>query len=129
MYCLLWMDAGVLCQPFTEPSDGETCSGERITFTCVAGGATLWIVRSGGLDGECVYSSVTQNPDECGPEDMFRSSRTEGSSDPLNSSLTVVLTDGLNDTMVECSDATVRGDPIGSYNICVVGMGYVHTCM
>ena len=123
------MYAGVLCQPFTEPSAGETCSGERITFTCLAGGVTLWIVRPGGLDVECVYTSVTQSLDMCGPEDMFTSSRTEGSSDPLNSSLTVVLTDDLNDTMVEYSDATVRGDPIGSYNICVVGMGYVHTCM
>ena len=117
--------AGVLCQSFTEPSDGETCSGERITFTCVAGAATTWIVRPGGVDPECVYTSVTQNPDMCGPEDMFTSSATEGSSDPRNSSLTVVLTDGLNDTIVECSETGVS-DLIGLYTICIVGRGFTH---
>ena len=118
------LPTGVLCQPFTVPSG--TCPGERITFTCVSpSGATLWTVGLGGEDDECLYSGFFQRPDTCGPGRRFTSSQTEGSSDARNSSLSVVLTDDLNGTTVECSDATVVGaDPTGSHNICVVG---IHT--
>ena len=58
-----------------------------------------------------------------GPERRFTSSQTEGSSDITNSSLSVTLTDDLNETLVECIDAGVAGgNIIASYNVCVIGI-------
>ena len=117
----------MLCQQFTAPSDGETCPGERVTVTCVTPlGSTIWRVTPGGDDDQCSYSRSTSSPDMCGPDDRFMSSRTEGSSDINNSSLSVTLTDDLNETLVECLDSTViNANATGSYNICVIGNNLV----
>ena len=115
----------MFCQPFTGPYDGGACSGERITFTCVVdSGSTLWRVTPGGDDEVCSYQIGDPNVgDSCGPENSFISSRTDGSSNIKNSSLSVTLTDNLNETLVECIDGTIaNGDPIGSQNICVMGI-------
>ena len=70
----------------------------------------------------CVYLSVTQEAENCGPDGRFRSSRTEGSETAANSSLSVVsITEDLNGTMVECADATNITDIIGSDDICITG--------
>ena len=78
-------------------------------FTCVVdSGSTLWRVTPGGDDGVCSYQIGTPNiKNSCGPEKSFTSSRTEGSSNINNSSLSVTLTDDLNRTLVECLDGTV----------------------
>ena len=120
----------MFCQLFTAPYDGDSCSGEKIIFTCVVdSGSTLWRVTPGGDDGVCSYQIGTSNiKDSCGPENSFISSQTEGSSNINNSSLSVTLTDDLNETLVECIDGTVaNGDPIGSHNICVIGRHEVIT--
>lgn len=114
--------AGALCNTFSGPSSCSTCAGEQITFTCVVNsGAASWIITPGGQDGVCSYSSVYPNEDSCGPGRRFTSSRTEESSTPLSSSLSVALSNDLNGTLVQCADATVFDSFIGSYNICVLG--------
>ena len=115
----------MLCQSFTEPTDGDTCSGERIMWTCVVdSGSTAWRVTPGGEQPICRFQIGTPDiEDSCGPEWRFTSSRTEGSSDITNSSLSVTLTDDLNGTLVECIDAAVAGgNIIAFYNICVIGI-------
>lgn len=110
----------MLCQRFTGPSDDETCPGKEISFTClVESGVTSWIVIPGGADDECAYTSVTQRTDTCGPNGVFSSSRTEGGSE-FNASLSVVLTNDLNGTEVECIDGSAGGGLVDSYNICVI---------
>ena len=76
----------------------------------------------------CIYKSYSKSRR---PDDRFMSSRTEGSSDINNSSLSVTLTDDLNGTLVECLDATVVDvNATGSYNICVIGLeSAVFLCM
>lgn len=117
----------MLCQ-FTEPSRGSSCTGKHITFTCVVtSGAASWIIIPGGEDGVCSYSAVIPDEETCGPDRRFTSHTTENSSNILNSSLSVLLTDDLNGTLVKCADATVSDDFIGTYNICIVGK--VHLCL
>ena len=87
----------------------------------VASGAASWIITPGGEDGVCSYSAVIPEEDTCGPERRFISYATENSGNLLNSSLSVLLTDDLNGTLVKCADATVSDDLIGSFNICIVG--------
>ena len=71
----------------------------------------------------CTYLSCTQDPDTCGPDGRFRSSRTDGSETAANSSLSVVsITEDLNGTMVECTDGTNITDIIGSNTICILGI-------
>ena len=70
----------------------------------------------------CTYLSNAPDPDNCGPNNRFRSSRTEGSETAANSSLSVVsITEDLNGTMVECTDATNVTNIIGSDDICITG--------
>ena len=70
----------------------------------------------------CTYLSSAQDPDTCGPDGRFRSSRTEGSETAANSSLSVVsITEDLNGTMVECADGNNITDIIGSDDICITG--------
>ena len=94
-------------------------------WTCVVdSGSTSWRVTPGGEQALCRYQIGTPDiEDTCGPEGRFISSRTEGSSDITNSSLSVTLSNDLNGTLVECIDAAIAGrNIIASYNICVVGM-------
>ena len=71
----------------------------------------------------CIYLSGTQDPDTCGPDGRFRSSRTEGSETAANSSLSVVsITEDLNGTMVECTDGINVTNIIGSKTICILGI-------
>ena len=94
-------------------------------WTCVVdSGATTWRVTPGGEQPICRFQiSFPDIEDSCGPEGRFTSSRTEGSSDISNSSLSMTLTDYLNETLVECIDAAVAGgNIIASYNICVIGI-------
>ena len=114
----------MLCQRFIGPLDGDTCPGEEISFTClVDSGSISWIVTPGGADDECPYTSVTQRTDTCGPNGVFTSSRTEGGSE-FNTSLSVVLTNDLSGTEVECIDSAAGGGLVDSYNICVIGESY-----
>ena len=86
------------------------------------GSVTLWTVSPGGSNGECIYLSGSQTPDTCGLNGRFRSSRTEGSENATNSSLSVVsITEDLNGTMVECADGTDVTDIIGTDVICIAG--------
>ena len=94
-------------------------------WTCVVdSGSISWRVTPGGEKVICRYQIGTPDEeDSCGPERRFTSSRTEGSSDLTNSSLSVTLTDDLNKTLVECFDAAVAGgNIIAFYNICVIGI-------
>ena len=111
-----------ICQSFIGPSNTGTCAGQQITFTCVVeSGVTSWIITPGGEAGVCSYSSYIPDEDTCGPGRRFTSFPTEESNNPLNSSLSVAVTDDLNVTLVQCADATVVGDLTGSYNICLIG--------
>ena len=96
-----------------------TCPGDRITVTCVTpSGVIVWIVTPGGGDDECSYSRATERSDMCGPDNRFHSDGSGG-----NSSLSVILTDDLNGTLVECFDGSIaNANATGSYNICVIGM-------
>ena len=112
---------GVLCQSFTAPT-GEICPGDDVTFTCIVEATTIWIVTPGGDDRECVYTTITQSTDMCGPDDRFTSSRTEMSDDINNSSLSVIsITNDLNRTLVECINTMTTNE---SYRICIVGENF-----
>ena len=116
-----YFSIGVLCQSLTGPSD-EICSGDDVTFSCVVSGvATVWAVSLGGDSTQCAYFSASPAPDECGPDDMFHSSRTDDNVPANNSSLRVdSITSDLNGTTVTCIDGG-SAELIGSYNICIVG--------
>ena len=112
---------GVLCQSFSPPS-GEICPEDNVTFTCVVEDTitTRWSVDHGGDGSDCVYFSDSQDPDTCGPDNRFQSSRTNDNVPASNSSLRVdTITNALNGTIVTCTDG--NGELIGSYNICIIG--------
>ena len=70
----------------------------------------------------CIYLSSVPDPDTCGPDGRFRSSRTEGSKTADNSSLSVVsITEDLDGTMVNCTDGNNITDIIGTDVICITG--------
>ena len=99
------------------------CPGDDVTFTCVVETTTRWTVTPGGDDRECVYLSVSQSSDRCGPDGRFTSSRTEMSDNINNSSLSVInITNDLNGTVVECTDAT--GNFNESSGICIIGESF-----
>ena len=88
--------------------------------------ATSWTISPGGGDGECIYLSGSQNSDECGPEDKFRSSQTEGSANIFNSSLSVVsVTEAFNRTQVNCTNGD-NNALNGSDHICITGKFLCH---
>ena len=91
----------------------------------VDSGATFWNITPGGDDGVC--SSSEGNPeDTCGPERRFISNATKNSSNQLNSSLNVFLTDDLNGTLVQCIDGEINGSGlIGNVVFCIPSMFYV----
>ena len=72
----------------------------------------------------CTYISSAPDPDTCGPDRRFRSSRTEGSETAANSSLSVVsITEDLNGTIVQCTDDNNNiFDIIGSKTLCILGI-------
>ena len=100
-----YFSTGVLCQSFSGPSD-EICPGDNVTFICVVSSVTaLWLVSPGGDDPECAYSSITQAPSGCGPDEKFQASRTDDNIPANSSSLSVVsITSDLNGTTVTCTD-------------------------
>ena len=81
----------------------------------------LWTVSPGGDDPECAYSSISQAPAGCGPDERFQSSRTDDSVPANSSSLRVdSITSDLNGTTVTCTDGG-GGELIGSQNISITG--------
>ena len=82
---------------------------------------TTWRVTPGGRDPTCRV--IYNNPDDtetCGPGRVFTSSLTDQSGVNYTSTLRVEsISDGLNDTKVECEDASMMD--VGVENICIVG--------
>ena len=120
-YADSYFSIGVLCQSFSGPSD-EICPGDNVTFTCVVSSITTrWTVSPGGDDDRCIYTSDDPDPETCGPDDRFQSSRTDDSVPANNSSLSVLsITSDLNGTTVTCTEGGSL-EIVGTYNICIVG--------
>ena len=100
--------------------------GDNATFTCVVVdtvgiGTTTWRVTPGGGEEDCVLRhSVPNEFSTCGPGGVFTSSLTNQSGDNYTSTLRVeLISDGLNDTRVECEDQYLMN--VGMKNICIIG--------
>ena len=120
--CLL---TGVLCQSFSSPD--EICPGDNVTFTCVVvdsvgNSLTTWRVTPDGGEPPCrvIHIDPIGETDTCGPGRVFTSSLTDQSGDNYTSTLSVEsLSDGLNDTRVECEDTSLMD--VGMEKICIIG--------
>ena len=117
---------GVLCQSFTSSPD-EICPGDSVAFTCVVEDPdgysfTSWIVTRDGED--CVLRhNVPNDVSTCGPGLIFTASLTDQSGDNYTSTLRVEsISDGLNDTRVECEDASSN---VGMENICIISKLFI----
>ena len=78
---------------------------------------TSWRVKPGGDD--CVLRHIVPDVSTCGPGQVFTASFTNRSGDDYTSMLSVEsIPHGLNDTRVECKDAS---SVIGMGNICIIG--------
>ena len=82
---------------------------------------TTWRVTPGGEDPTCrVVHTELDDTETCGPGRVFTASLTEPSGVNYTSTLRVEsISDGLNDTKVECEDTF--GMDIGMEKICIIG--------
>ena len=116
--------AGVLSQ-FSPPS-GDICPGSDIEFSCVGNSFlisnTQWdITPDGGEQGCVVIHNQPEQMQRCGPGDIFTSSLAGRTGVNYTSSLRAEdVPLSLDGTVVECVDGADL-QPIGSYNICVIG--------
>ena len=127
----VYLLTGVLCQSFSSP--GEICPGDDVTFTCVVvdpdgDSFTTWIVTLDGGEQDCILRHNRPNDvDTCGPGQAFTASLTNRSGDNYTSTLRVEsISDGLNDTRVECENALQMD--VGMENICIIGKLFIRSC-
>ena len=87
----------------------------------IVGRTTTWRVTPDGGEPPChVIHNRPNDTDTCGPGRVFTSSLTDRSGDNYTSILSVEsISDGLNDTRVECEDALQMD--VGMENICIIG--------
>ena len=118
---------GVLCQSFSSPD--KICPGGNVTFTCVVVdpfgiGTTTWRVTPDGGEPSCrLLHNDPSVTDTCGPGRIFTSSLTNQSGNNYTSTLRVEsISDGLNDTRVECEDPFSMD--VGMENICIIGKSF-----
>ena len=90
-------------------SPGPTCPGRVAVFSCVGldasgtgGGSTIWRVN-GSLSSQCeVEHDNTSGTPTCDSNGEFTAALVAGNSSYFTSTLTVVVTDMLNGTTVQC---------------------------